>query len=49
LNRVHKWDSLYHFDTIIIQLPFNRGSEGLVEKVTLLQEGQEITGKKLAE
>jgi CubicO group peptidase (beta-lactamase class C family) len=42
-------ENVFYLKVITAQLTFNRNSEGRVESVTLLQGGQEITGKKLSD
>lgn len=44
-----KSDNVFYLKVVEAQLTFNRNSDGVVDSVTLLQGGQEITGKKLEE
>ncbi|WP_422083032.1 serine hydrolase [Ulvibacterium sp.] len=42
-----KSDNVFYLKVVEAQLTFNKNGDGKVESVTLLQAGQEITGKKL--
>ncbi len=44
-----KSDHIFYFKVVEAQLTFNKNDEGKIDSVTLLQGGQEITGKRLEE
>ncbi len=44
-----KSDHVFYFKVVEAQLTFNKNDEGKITSVTLLQGGQEITGKRLEE
>jgi CubicO group peptidase (beta-lactamase class C family) len=42
-----KSDNVFYLKVVVAQLTFNTDEEGVVKSVTLLQDGQEIEGKKI--
>ncbi len=42
-----KSNNVFYLKVVTAQITFNKGSDGTVESLTLLQGGQEMTGKKL--
>lgn len=42
-------ENVFYYKVVVAQLTFNRNGEGIVESLTLHQNGQDITGKKLAD
>jgi CubicO group peptidase (beta-lactamase class C family) len=44
-----KSDNVFYLKVVTAQLTFNKGDDGTIESVTLLQGGQELNGKRMAE
>ena len=44
-----KTENIFYLKVVVAQLTFNKNEDGVVESVTLNQNGQEIVGKKLIE
>ena len=42
-----KTESVFYLKVVAAELVFNRNETGIVESVTLLQGGREMTGKRL--
>ncbi|MCA0932454.1 serine hydrolase [Lutimonas saemankumensis] len=44
-----KSETLFYLKVVMAQIEFNKGDNGKIESLTLYQNGQEMTGKRLAE
>jgi hypothetical protein len=44
-----KSNEVFYLKAVTAQITFNKGENGKIESLTLLQGGQEMTGKKLPE